>query len=349
VYTPPERGDVVVSRSLSRWQAVLLGAVVLLGLGLGGVGLFLVGSRTWFAGDSFHVRSGFKGIQGVELGTRVRVQGIDAGEVVAIEPPATPGGDVVLKMRVDGKMRSLVRSDATVQIVSEGLIGGKVIEITPGTDQGTPVPDNAVLASRPTTELTEVLDEMKATLKDVRDGEGAVGQELVGALRQTRATMESFEKTGNAVRKLPIVRGYDKDPRALLVRPNSERVRKVFAEGDLFEPGRSALTAPGRQRLDAVADDLKGSLRHEGADLVVVACADPKASASPALARTLTESQSMAVANYLKDRHSVQKAGWVTWRDITALGLGIDPYPGEDKGAKLPAARVEVLVFVPQK
>ncbi len=338
-----------MSRSLSRWQAVVLGFVVLLGLGLGGVGLFLVGSRSWFAGDSFHVRTGFKAIQGVELGTRVRVQGIDAGEVVAVEPPATPGGDVVLRLRIDGKMRPLIRADATVQIVSEGLIGGKVIEINPGTDRGEPVQDNAVLASRPTTDLADVLDEVKTTLRGVRDGEGAVGSELVGTLRQTRSTMETFEKTGNAVRKLPIVRGYDKDPQALLVRPDCERVRTVFAEADLFERGRSALTAPGKQRLDAVVEKWKGSLKHDGADLVVVACADPKGAAGPSLARSLTESQSSAVVNYLKDHHSIQKAGWVTWRDITALGLGTDPYPGEEKGARLPPARVEVLVFVPQK
>jgi len=338
-----------VSRPLSRWQAVLLGVVVVSAGGLGAAGLFLVGSRSWFAGDSFHVRSGFKAIQGIELGTRVRVQGMDAGEVVAIEPPATPGSDVVLRMRIDGKMRSLLRDDATVQIVSEGLIGGKVIEINPGSDRGEPVRDNAVLASRPTTDLTEVLSEVKTTLKDVRDGEGAVGKELVGALQQTRATMETFEKTGNAVRKLPIVRGYDKDPQALLVRPDCERVRTVFAESDLFEPGHSALTTQGKQRLDAVADKLKGSLKHDGSDLVVVACTDPKASSSHALARTLTESQSTAVANYLKDHHSVQKAGWVTWRDITPLGLGTDPYPGEERDVQLPAARIEVLVFVPQK
>jgi phospholipid/cholesterol/gamma-HCH transport system substrate-binding protein len=338
-----------VSRSLSRWQALLLGFVVLLGLVLGGGGLFLVGSRSWFAGDTFQVRSGFKAIQGVELGTRVRIQGIDAGEVVAIEPPTTPGSDVVLKMRLVGKMRSLVRGDATVQIVSEGLIGGKVIEIQPGSGQAAPVEDDALLASRPTTELTDVLDEMKTTLKDVRDGEGAVGRELVSALQQTRATMETFEKTGNAVRKLPLVRGYDRDAQALLVRPDCERVQTVFAENDLFEPGRSALTAQGKQRLDSIAEKLKGSLKHDGSDLVVVAHADPKTGGSAALARTLTESQSSAVASYLKDRHSVQKAGWVTWRDVTALGLGTDPYPGEEKGAKLPPARVEVLVFVPQK
>jgi phospholipid/cholesterol/gamma-HCH transport system substrate-binding protein len=323
--------------------------VVLLGLGLGGMGLFLVGSHSWFAGDSFHVRAGFKGIQGVEEGTRVRVQGINAGQVVGIERPATPGGDVVVRLRIDGKMRPLIRADATVQIVGDGLIGGKVIEIHPGTDSAAPIEDNAVIASRPTTELTDVLDEMKTTLKDVRDGEGKVGQELVGALAQTRATMETFDKAGNAVRKMPLVRGYDKDPQALLVRPDCERVRLVFAEADLFEPGRSALTTQGKQRLDGIADQLKGSLKHDGSDLVVVACADPKAGGSPSSARTLTESQSMVVANYLKDHHSVHKAGWVSWRDVTPLGLGTDRYPGEDKSAKLPPARVEVLVFVPQK
>jgi phospholipid/cholesterol/gamma-HCH transport system substrate-binding protein len=335
-----------VSRSLSRWQAVLLGLVVLVGLGLGGVGLFLVGSHTWFAGDSFHVRAGFKGIQGVEEGTRVRVQGINAGQVVGIEQPATPGGNVVVRMRIDGKMRSLIRSDAVVQIVGDGLIGGKVIEIHPGTDKGGAVADNAMLGSRPTTEIAEVLGDLKETMS----------REVVPTLEQARTSMrqvgdaaDSFGKTSDAVRKLPVIRDKDKDPRTLLVRPDSERVRLVFTESDLFEPGRSALTGSGKQRLDGITDKIKGSLKHEGADLVVVACADPKTNGDHALARALTESQSATVANYLKDHHSIQKAGWVTWRDVTALGLGTDPYPGEDRDAKLPPARVEVLVFVPQK
>jgi hypothetical protein len=339
-----------VSRSLSRWQAILLGAVVLLGLSLGGAGLFLVGGRTWFADHSFHVRSGFKNIQGVELGTRVRIKGIDAGEVVGIDPPATPGSDVVLRLRIDAKMRALLRSDATVQIVGEGLIGGKVIEISPGTTGGEPVADNALLASRPTTELADVLDQVKTTLGDVRNGEGAMGKEVMATLGQTRDTMASFEKTSDAFRRLPIVSNYSKGARELLVRPGYERVRAgVFAENELFEPGRATLTGPGRQRLDAIADKIKGSLKHDGADLVVVATADPKASGNPALAKTLTDAQSAAVVSYLKEHHSVQKAGWVSWREVTPLGLGLEPYPGEDRDANLPPARVEVLVFVPQK
>jgi phospholipid/cholesterol/gamma-HCH transport system substrate-binding protein len=339
-----------VSRSLSRWQSVLLGLVVLLGLGLGGLGLFLVGSGTWFAGDTFHVRAGFKGIQGVEEGTRVRVQGINAGQVVAIQQPATPNSDVLVRMRLDGKMRSLIRTDATVQIIGDGMIGSKVIEINPGTDQGTPVPDDAVLASRSTTELTEVLDQMRTVLKDLHDGEGEVGKNVVATLAQIRTSADSFARTSDAVRKMPIVNSYDVDAQALLVRPGSSReVVGLFSEAELFEPGRAVLTARGAERLDAIADKIKGFLGHTGADLVVVATADPKSSPDRALAKTLTESQSAAVLNYLKDHHSIHKYLKVSWYPVKSLGLGTDPYPGEAKGTNLSPARVEVLVFVPQK
>jgi phospholipid/cholesterol/gamma-HCH transport system substrate-binding protein len=339
-----------VSRSLSRWQAVLLGLVVLIGLGLGGLGLFLVGSHTWFAGDSLHVRAGFKGIQGVEEGTRVRVQGINAGQVVSIQQPATPGGDVVLRMRLDAKMRPLIRSDATVQIVGDGMIGGKVVEINPGTEKAPPVQDDAVLASRPTTELTEVLDQARTVLKDLHDGEGEVGKGVVATLDQVRAAADSFARTSDAVRKLPLVNSYDVDARTLLDRPGSSReVIGVFPESEMFEPGRAVLTAQGEQRLDGIADRIKGFLGHSGADLVVAATADPATSPDRARARMLSEAQSAAVLDYLKTRHSVHKYLKVPWYTVKPVGLGTDPYPGPPPVPNPPPARVEVLVFVPHK
>src|SRR5581483_78622 len=76
-----------MSRSLSRLQAVILGVVVLTGLALATTGLYAIGSRQWLWGETFHVVVGFPQIRGVEAGTRVRVQGIDAGEVETVEPP----------------------------------------------------------------------------------------------------------------------------------------------------------------------------------------------------------------------------------------------------------------------
>lgn len=343
-----------MSRALSRLQAILLGIAVCLGLGLATLGIFAVGSRQWLWSDVFYLQAGFRQIQGVEAGTRVRVQGIDAGEVEPIQPPAVPGGDVVLRFRIDGRFRHLIRTDASVQIVSEGMLGGRVVEIHPGSPDANPVRDNAVLATRPTTELADVLNDVGQTLQGIRNGEGTLGKlakdpqayaALVDLLKQSQETMASIQQDAEAMKRLPVIRGYVEDAPALLVRPNCERNRQYFKESDLFEPGRAVLTAQGRQRLDDLAPWLTG-LKHKGSDVVVVAFADPKTT-DTGLARTLTQQQSTAVCNYLKDQHGAHKMGWLSSRKVTPLGMGTNPSPVREK-EMLPSARVEVLVFVPQ-
>jgi phospholipid/cholesterol/gamma-HCH transport system substrate-binding protein len=343
-----------MSRSLSRWQAVLLGTVVLLGLTLTTAGLFAIGNRQWLWSDTFHVQAGFPQIRGVEVGTRVRVQGIEAGEVDAVLPPATPGGDVLLRLRLDGKLRGLIRADARVQIVSEGMIGGKALEIHPGTSSAPLIQDNAVLASRPSVELTDVLDQVGNALEEFRGGQGTVGKllkdpqaysDMLATIRQGQETLSSIQQGADALKRLPVVRNYTEDPLALLVRPNCERNRKCFAETDLFPQGRAVLTAEGRQRLDELAPWLEG-LKHKGSEVVVVAYADP-ATTNASLARKLTEEQSRAVCDYLKAQHAVQKMGWFSSRKVAALGLGSSSPPVPER-EHLPPSRVEVLVFVPQ-
>src|SRR5207249_567500 len=131
-----------VSRSLSRIQAMLLGLVVVAGLALAGVGVFAVGNRQWLWSDTFQVQAGFRQVRGVEPGTRVRVQGIEAGEVAQVQLPATPGQDVLLVLRLDGRFRQLIRADAAAQIVNESIVGGKVVEIDPGSASAEPVASN---------------------------------------------------------------------------------------------------------------------------------------------------------------------------------------------------------------
>src|SRR5437899_2083056 len=146
-----------MSRSLSFLRAMILGGAVLAGLALASAGLFAVGSRQWRWSDTFHVVVDFPEVRGVEAGTRVRIQGIEAGVVEMIEPPAAPGEKVRLRLRLGGRLRHLVRADASAQILSEGMIGGKVLEIHPGTVSALPIEDNGQLASRPSNDWNDVL------------------------------------------------------------------------------------------------------------------------------------------------------------------------------------------------
>src|ERR1700737_886088 len=118
-----------MSPSLTRVQALLLGTIVLLSLGLAVAALFLIsaadgaltiaGWQVW-GEKPFHVRAGFQEIQGVGPGTTVRIKGMDAGKVLRIESPAAPGEPVIVVLELHGSQRKLVRTDARVQIVSEG-------------------------------------------------------------------------------------------------------------------------------------------------------------------------------------------------------------------------------------
>jgi phospholipid/cholesterol/gamma-HCH transport system substrate-binding protein len=200
-----------MSRSLSHFRALVLGAAVFVGLTLAAGGLFAVGSRQWRWGDTFHVVAGFPQIRGVEAGTRVRVQGIEAGLVEAVEPPAVPGGEVTLRLRLGGRLRHLVRADASVQIVSEGMIGGKVVEISPGTASAPPIEDGARLASRSSSDFTDVLNQVKSTLENIRDGQGTLGKlikdpeaytSLVTLLQQMNTALENIRDGQGTVGKL---------------------------------------------------------------------------------------------------------------------------------------------------
>ncbi|HTU21521.1 MAG TPA: MlaD family protein [Gemmataceae bacterium] len=347
-----------MARTLSRLQALVLGLIVLFGVGLAVVGLFAVGSRGWLGKQPLHVRVGFHEIRGVEVGTRVRIQGIDAGEVVNILPPDSPDNPVVLRLALKDEYRRLVRSTSTVQIVSEGMLGGKVLEIhrgklEPGQAE-TRAEEDVLLESEAGTELADVLGQVKQTLQAIQNGDGTLGKlardpkaydALLDLLHQGRDTMASIGQSADAVKQMPIVRDYVEDATSLLVRPNCERNRRYFTEAELFEPGRAVLTAQGRQRLDELAPWLEG-MKHKGSEVVVAAYADPRR-AKPSLAQTLTRQQSEAVCDYLKKQHSIQKMSWFSSRKVTPLGQGVHPPPAPERDP-LPPARVEVLVFVPQ-
>jgi len=342
-----------VSQSLTRLQAILLGLVVLAAMGLGGLGLFAIGSRQWLFGEVMHLEVGFKQVRGVAIGTRVRVQGVEAGEVEEVRLPEQPGADVVLRLRLAGSFRQRIRTDATAQIVNESMVGGKVVEIDPGTLNAAPIADNGVIASRPSAELADVLGQLDNVLQGVRDGKGSLGKlmqddqlhaELVGLAKTGRGALTAIQQDAEAVRDLPIIRSYVKDAHKLLVRPDCEMNRQWFTEAELFEPGYSVLTGQGRQKLDQLVPWLEG-LKHKNSEVVIASYTDPGLEGK--WAQTLSQKQSDAVATYLKSNHAVQKMGWFSRRPVTPIGLGTSPSPMPDKD-KLPAPRLEVLVFVPQ-
>jgi phospholipid/cholesterol/gamma-HCH transport system substrate-binding protein len=84
------------------------------------------------AGADYPLTARFRSVEGIAVGTDVRLAGIRVGSVTSLElDPATFEAQAVFT--VD---RSLsIPEDSDVKIASEGLLGGSFLEIAPGASE----------------------------------------------------------------------------------------------------------------------------------------------------------------------------------------------------------------------
>src|SRR5262245_6326172 len=173
-------GERVVSRSLSGWQSAVLGLVVVCCLGAGGWALFQIGDRQGLFAETFELTVYVPDAQDVEKGTPVRIRGVEAGQVVAVEFPDDDGDDAMvrLRLRLDKKYRDRLFADATASIISKGLIGVAVVNVHPGSPKSGPL-TAAVIRARTAPDMAEVTaklyavaDRTEALLREIQESEG---------------------------------------------------------------------------------------------------------------------------------------------------------------------------------
>ncbi len=79
--------------------------------------------------DSYELTASFRSVEGVGVGSEVRMAGVKVGTVTGLElNPATFRADTVFSM--DNAIE--VPDDSAIAIASEGLLGGSFVEIIPG-------------------------------------------------------------------------------------------------------------------------------------------------------------------------------------------------------------------------
>src|SRR5580693_1922908 len=110
-----------------------VGLFVIGGLILFGAGMFLIGDRRQAFGEHVEYCADFTNLAGLSKGAKVRVGGLAAGEVMAIDVPASPSSRFRVRWRVAGNLRGLVRNDSLATIDTEGVVGGTYLSVRPGT------------------------------------------------------------------------------------------------------------------------------------------------------------------------------------------------------------------------
>ena len=200
---------------------IRLGIFIISGLILLIVGLYLIGSNRNIFGRNITLYTTFYNISGLQVGNNVRFSGIDVGTVKKLE--IVNDTTVKVTMQMDENLTRFIRINSVASIGTDGLMGNKLINIDPGTqdaqqiNDGTTIPsskgvdteqmlrtlnqtnqnvsmisdDLRILTGNINKSLGNFTSELSAVVKGVQDGQGTLG----GLLNDSSSISKSFKNS----------------------------------------------------------------------------------------------------------------------------------------------------------
>lgn len=175
-------------REKDKSKYIKLGFFIIAGLVFFVVTIFYVGSKSNLFTPTIRIFTTFSSVSGLLEGNSVRFAGIDVGTVQNIE--ITASNKVVVTMIIQSEVKKFIKKDSEVSIGSEGLVGNKIVAISPGTPESPSVKDGDEIKSIQPVELSDIFESLNestinaqkisADLADivakVNNGEGTLGQ-----------------------------------------------------------------------------------------------------------------------------------------------------------------------------
>lgn len=146
-------------------NTVKLGAFVLSGLLFLILLLYMIGKNRHLFGPAFIVKARFENVQGLVPGNNVLFSGIEVGTVKKINILSDTLIEVV--MVIDDKMQKIIRNNAVVSIGSDGLMGNKIINISPARSPAPLVKKDEVLPVRKAASTDDMLQVLSKTNQDI--------------------------------------------------------------------------------------------------------------------------------------------------------------------------------------
>ncbi|MBA4239551.1 MAG: MCE family protein [Sphingobacteriaceae bacterium] len=210
---------------------IRLGIFVSIGFALLIACIYLIGERQQLFSNTFQVSGIFKNISGLQIGNNVRFSGINVGIVDNIEQLTDT--TVKVDMMINDDTRKFMKKNAKAIIGSDGLMGNKIVIITPGTNGQKTLADNDVIATEQPVTMDDILIKLKVTgdnaatitsdlavvMTNIREGKGTIGKLLMDtamakevdqALTNIKQGAGGFKQNMNAASNNVLLRGYFK-------------------------------------------------------------------------------------------------------------------------------------------
>ncbi len=167
---------------------LLVGLFVLSALVLFAIGLFLIGSRHNAFDRHMEFYADYSNLNGLAKGAKVRVAGMEAGQVVGIQIPSSPSSRFRVEMQIDAKLHGLVRTDSLTTIGTEGVVGDTYLLIHAGSPQAPAAADLSTLPTKEPFDFDALLEKGNGVINDadktIKDTDKTITQ-LGGGLQKT--------------------------------------------------------------------------------------------------------------------------------------------------------------------
>ncbi len=153
----------------SNWK---LGIFVIIGLILFVFTIYIVGKQQNLFGSTFQLKSKFKTVSGLKVGNNVRFSGINVGTIDEIE--LITDSSVVVVLKIEKGVQKFIKTDAIASIGSDGLMGDKVLTVSPGNSSSKIIKDNDFIASKSPVEMADLMSSLKKSI----DNAGIITSQL---------------------------------------------------------------------------------------------------------------------------------------------------------------------------
>ncbi|MBU1095006.1 MAG: hypothetical protein CVV23_15260 [Ignavibacteriae bacterium HGW-Ignavibacteriae-2] len=150
-------------------EGARLGLFIFIGTVFIVLSIFLIGNKESLFVSSININSTFGRVEGLRTGAPVRLSGLTIGSVSSVTLSGDTSGSVIVSMNIDNEVRHFIRLDSKASIETEGLVGKKIVSISPGSKDLETVKDGSFIASKEPMNISEVIDETTLILTYVKD------------------------------------------------------------------------------------------------------------------------------------------------------------------------------------
>jgi phospholipid/cholesterol/gamma-HCH transport system substrate-binding protein len=179
---------------------VVISLVVFLGV------IYLLGARARYFERKYDLHADFTEVSGLIEGATVRLAGVQIGRVTKVVLSPQVGGKVRVTVTVSRRFNERIRGDSEAQIVTQGLLGDKLVEISQGTPATAALKEGDVLKTRDPVEVGRIFSAasgMAVTFNRLADQIQASLQKLEqsGVIEDLGATVKGARRVVNEVEK----------------------------------------------------------------------------------------------------------------------------------------------------